>query len=172
MEIKTKRLTLTPLGIKYLKSVHEYASDSENTAYMVRLPNENIEETKEFLAGADAEWQKDKKQFFEFAVIFESIHIGAVSIYLDKENAGELGWIINKKYWNRGFAYEAAQALLNFAVNELHISHFIAHCDCENTASYKIMEKLDMKRTCINEGRKNRGSDEERREYQYELFIN
>ncbi|WP_310601991.1 hypothetical protein [Anaerosporobacter sp.] len=30
MEIKTKRLTLVPLGMQYLKSTHEYVSDIEN----------------------------------------------------------------------------------------------------------------------------------------------
>lgn len=31
LTIKTERLTLKPLGMKYLETVHEYASDLENT---------------------------------------------------------------------------------------------------------------------------------------------
>lgn len=56
LTIKTERLTLKPLGMKYLETVHEYASDLENTKYMLFLPNESIEETKEFLQMADKEW--------------------------------------------------------------------------------------------------------------------
>lgn len=47
MIINTERLILEPLGIKYLESVHTYASDLENIRYMCNLPNKSIEETME-----------------------------------------------------------------------------------------------------------------------------
>lgn len=169
--IYTKRLILKPLGIEYLKTVHEYASDIENTKYMLYLPNESIEETMDFLQKSDAEWMSDTPSFYEFAILYENQQIGAVSIYLEGDSSGELGWIINKKYWKQGIAYEAAAALMDFSINELKIKHFIAHCDAENIASYKTMEKLGMSRTSKHGGRKNKASNEERMEYQYELFI-
>lgn len=169
--IHTKRLTLKPLGIQYLKTVHEYASDPENTKYMMFLPNETIEETIEFLQKADEEWNRSKPSFYEFAILYEDRQVGAVSISLEDDSSGELGWIINKKYWKLGIGHEAASALVDYAVREFHIKHFIAHCDAENMASYKIMEKLGMSRTGVSEGRKNRASDEDRREYQYEMYV-
>lgn len=169
--IKTKRLILEPLGTKYLESVHEYASDIENTRYMIRLPNETVEETMSFLQGTEAEWKRDTPSFYEFAVIYNNKQIGAVSIYLEEDSSGELGWIINKKYWKQGIAYEAAKALLDYSVKELKVKHFIAHCDTENTASWKIMEKLGMSRTGTYGGRKNKASDLESMEYQYECTI-
>lgn len=172
MEIKTKRLVLKPLGVQYLNSVFQYASDFDTTKFMVYLPSETIEETLDFLQKAEKEWQKEKPAFYEFAILFDKKHIGAVSLYLDDSRTeGEFGWIIDKAYWNQGITTEAAKALFDFAVNHLRIKHFIAHCDAENTGSYRVMEKLGMKRTAINEGRKNRSSDENRREYQYELII-
>jgi hypothetical protein len=45
MDIKTERLTLTPLGLRFLDSTHEYASNPEITKYMIHLPNEILEET-------------------------------------------------------------------------------------------------------------------------------
>ena len=58
-EINTERLTLRPLGTEYLESVHEYASDPENTKYMIHLPNESIEETRDFLMRAENEWMPE-----------------------------------------------------------------------------------------------------------------
>ena len=183
MEIKTKRLVLKPFGVQYLNSTFQYASDFDTTKFMVYLPSETMEETLDFLQKVEQEWNKEKPAFYEFAIFFNEKHIGAVSLYLDEEIAkqtpnvtdnkpvGEFGWIIHKEYWNQGFATEAAKALFDFAVNSLHVNHFIAHCDAENTASYRVMEKLGMERTEINEGRKNRSSDENRKEYQYELVI-
>lgn len=169
--INTERLILKPLGIQYLETVHEYASDIENARYMVYLPNKTIEETIDFLKGVDNEWMSDTPSFYEFAIIYGNRQIGAVSIYLEDNLSGELGWIINKKYWKQGIAYEAAAALLDFSIKELKIKHFIAHCDAENIASYKVMEKLGMSRTDTHGGRKNKASDEERTEYRYELYI-
>lgn len=167
--INTKRLILEPLGSRHLKTVHKYASDIENTKYMVHLPNKTMEETMDFLQRAEKEWKSDKPSFYEFAILYKSKQIGAVSIYLNEDLSGELGWIINKEYWKQGIAYEASEALLDYAIKELNIKHFIAHCDAENIASYKIMEKLGMVRTGTCGGRKNKASDEERVEYQYEL---
>lgn len=172
MEIKTSRFLLRPLGMKYLESTHEYSSDREATKYMVYLPNDTVEETIDFLKCVDIEWSKDKPEFYEFAILFHEKHIGAISLYLDESRTtGELGWIIHRDYWKRGIATEAAKALLTYSEDVLGVHHFIAHCDSENVASYRVMEKLGMMRVQCNEGRKNKSSEELRKEYLYELNI-
>lgn len=169
VEIQTERLVLKPLGAKYLETTFKYSSDIENTRYMLHLPNQTQEETQEFLEGVEREWQKEKQEFYEFAVILDGVHIGAVCIYPDGEK-GELGWILDKGYWGHGYAYEAAQALIDFAAGGLGVTHFIAHCDSENCGSFRLMEELGMERTKVQGGRRNRSSDEEREEYQYEMY--
>jgi len=57
-EIKTDRLVLRPLDISDLETVHAYASDEENTLYMLMLPNNTIEETMEYLNYVTSEWKK------------------------------------------------------------------------------------------------------------------
>lgn len=168
IEIETERLLLKPLGSEYLETVNAYATDYENTKYMLHLPNENREETAAFLAGVDAEWAKEKPEFYEFAMLYQGEQIGAVGIYFEN-GAGELGWIVNKKYWRNGFAYEAAKALVTYFQENMETTHFIAHCDTENTASYQVMEKLGMVRTAEYGGRRNRAAAEDSFEYQYEL---
>lgn len=168
-EISTERLVLKPLGKKYLMSTVQYAMDHENTKYMCHWPDETVEETEQFLAAVEDEWKKEQPAFFEFAIIYHDIHIGAVSVYFEHDT-GELGWIINKKYWGNGFAYEAAKALIDYAKAKMKISHFRAHCDAENIASYQVMEKLGMSRTGEWGGRRNRSASEDSLEYQYELY--
>lgn len=170
IKITTDRLQLEPLGRKYLQTVNDYAMDYENTKYMCRLPNKDVEETARFLANVDSEWGKEKPVFFEFAVLYEQKHVGAVSIYFHEE-IGEIGWIINKHYWRNGFAYEAAQALVSYFTANMGTTHFIAVCDTENVASYKVMEKLGMTRTEKRGGRKNRSAQQDSFEYQYELIV-
>lgn len=145
MVIRTERLLLRPLGIGDLKTVHEYASDLENTRYMMFLPNTTEEETAEFLSSVEREWSKEDPGFFEFAVVLDEVHIGAVAIYLNEaKDQGEIGWILNKKYWNNGYISEAAKAVLDFANTRLHLKSVIAQCDWRNAPSAKVMEKLEM----------------------------
>ncbi|SFD24886.1 GNAT family N-acetyltransferase [Ruminococcus albus] len=172
MKIKTERLILRPICTKDLETTHAYASDRENCRFMVFLPKLSEDETLEFLRCAEEEWSKPKPGYYELAVVYEGRHIGGVSLYPDDtRTSAEIGWIIHPGYHKQGFGSEAASALMGFAFKELGIKHFYAHCDTENTASRRVMEKLGMTLTEEHGGRKNRLSDEERREYQYEISM-
>jgi len=145
IELKTERLLLRPLSVSDLYTAHEYASDIENTKYMIHLPNRSLEETRRFLERVSLEWQKEEPSFYEFAVIYDSLHIGAVSIRLNEDKTeGEMGWIINKKYWGKGFATEAALAVKSFAVEQLKVKKLVAYCDCRNLQSARVMEKIGL----------------------------
>ena len=166
----SNKITLEPLGLKHLKTVHEYASDLENARYMVHLPNETIEETRTFLKRVSDEWEKEEPSGYEFAILLGTVHIGAVCAYLNEERTeAEIGWIIHKNHWRKGYAFEAAKLLIEFCKKELNIHKFTAVCDTENVGSYRVMEKLGMKRVCVRDGRKNRASEELSKEYQYEM---
>ncbi len=145
-EIKTERLLLRPLGLDDLNTAHEYAGDEENTRYMMRLPNATIAETAEFLTRVSEEWARALPMFYEFAIVTEGVHIGAISVYLDdKRETGELGWILNKKYQGRGFATEAALAVKDFARDVLRVKKLVAQCDGENAPSYRLMRRIGLK---------------------------
>lgn len=145
IELKTERLLLRPLDISDLENVHIYASDVENTKYMMHLPNETLRDTLHFLTMATIEWKKDKPNYYEFAITLKGKLIGGISVYLNEQlNEGELGWILNKKYWGQGYATEAAFAIKDFAVNELKVINLVAHCDFRNTPSYKVMKKIGL----------------------------
>lgn len=166
--ITTKRLVLRPLGPEYLESTNTYALNRENARYMCFLPYRDSEETMSKLREFEQEWAKEQPEYYEFAVLYERHHIGGVSIYFE-DGAGELGWIIRKDFWGNGFAAEAAKALIDYFSGK-GCTRFIAHCDTENKASYRVMEKLGMTRTAEHGGRKNRASETQSFEYRYELI--
>ena len=146
MIIKTERLLLRPLCLDDLKTVHAYASDLENTQYMLFLPNETELETAAFLSSVEQEWAKEHPECFEFAIVLDDIQIGAVSICLDEiPGQGEIGWILNKKHWGCGYATEASMAVLNFAKAQLQLQSVIAHCDWRNLPSAGVMKKIGMR---------------------------
>lgn len=144
--IKTERLVLRPLNINDLESVHEYASDKENTRFMMMLPNDTIEESLQYLTEASVQWEKDSPEAYEFAITLDDKQIGAITVYIHDEGASaELGWIINKRYWKKGYAVEASAAIRDFAFEKLKISRLFAMCDARNKNSYRLMEKIGLK---------------------------
>ena len=170
VELMTERLKLVPINIEFLETAHLYAGDLENSRFMMFLPNDTIEETKEFILRSQEEWKKENPDDMEFAIIMDGNHVGGVNLEL-KENrsVAEIGWTVQKNYWRRGIATEAALALIQYAKEKLKVKKIIAHCDTENVPSYKTMEKIGMHRVSESGGRKNKSSDEERREYLYEM---
>ena len=75
MELRTERLLLRPLNVLDLWTVYEYASDIENTKYMIYFPHKSIEETRHFLECISAEWQKEETSFMNllfFMILYTS----------------------------------------------------------------------------------------------------
>lgn len=171
MQINTQRLALRPTGPEYLESTFAYSSDPLATRMMVFLPMASREEALQYLEDAAAEWAKPRPTHYRFAIIMDGEHVGGVNLSRleDDPSWADLGWIVRRDRWRRGIAFEAASALMDHAHREWGIRRFIAQCDSENEASYRLMEKLGMRRIGCAGGRKNRASDEERFELTYEL---
>ena len=145
--INTAHLLLRPLDISDLETAYPYSCDAEVTRYMMFYPHYAKKETEEFLKNVTADWQREKPEGYEFAVILGEKHIGSVSIYvLDEERkTGELAWMLAKPYQGQGYATEAARALLEYAAKNLGMTKIIAQCDARHTASERVMQKLGMK---------------------------
>lgn len=142
--IITERLLLRPLCIEDLETVHLYASDREITRYMMNLPNDTIEESQRFIEDAVNEWSKNTPEYYEFAVVLDGYQIGGVCLYLTEDRKqGELGWILNPEYHGKGYAKEAASAVIHFA-ERLGLEAVFARCDIRNTPSEMLMRSLGM----------------------------
>ena len=151
MEIQTKRLTLRPVRPGDEKDIPEYAGD-RNITRMFWLPNETFEETADFVKRNAAEWGSPDQTDYEFVILLDGRIIGGCDVDLghsDDRSLASLGWIINKKFRNRGFASEAANALLDYAFENLRVEKVYAQCDIRNPASFAVMRKIGMK--CISD---------------------
>ena len=168
MTIKTARLVLRPLGLQDLDTTHEYASDPLNTKYMLHLPNKTKDDTAQFLKNVEKMWEQSMPRYYEFAVMLNGQHIGATSVVLNESRqTGWMGWVINKAYWGKGYATEAAKAVLKFAVNELGVEKIGATCDYRNESSVKVMKKIGLKLECSDGMRRYEDSDEDIQELVY-----
>jgi RimJ/RimL family protein N-acetyltransferase len=58
----------------------------------------------------------------------------------------EIGWVFHRAYHGQGYATEAAGAVLQYGFATLHLHRIIATCQPQNVASWRVMEKLGMRR--------------------------
>lgn len=54
----------------------------------------------------------------------------------------EIGYHINKKYWSKGFASEAAMACKQYGFHHLGLQKLISIIDPNNLASIRVAEKI------------------------------
>jgi len=58
--------------------------------------------------------------------------------------AVEIGWRFARQSWGKGYASEAAQAALEYGLNDLGLSEIVSIYQVENHASERIIQKLGM----------------------------
>ena len=62
----------------------------------------------------------------------------------------EIGWALDPAYQGRGLALEAARRLMALCFDDLGIHRVIATCFADNETSWRLMEKLGMRREAHN----------------------
>ncbi len=142
MNLITERLLIRKLESTDWEAVYEYTS---NPTVMKYIPEGvfSKEDTMAFVldnVGNSAE---------KFAVILkeENVLIGHIDFHRYFGNhTYEIGWVFNPKFYNKGFATEAASAILKHGFDTMNLHRIIATCQPENPPSYRIMEKIGMRR--------------------------
>lgn len=143
----------------------------KNTRLMKFLPYDSIREAEAAIRESMRMWQSRTPHHLEFAVCLNGTHIGSVTMYLTQPGEADLGWVLDKHYWGRGLAREAVEAVMEYGRDHWGIRRFFAVCDSENEPSYRLMERLGMRRVPGAGVRKNRSSDEERKQLTYEKWL-
>ena len=58
----------------------------------------------------------------------------------------EIGWIIDPEHAGQGYATEAARELLRICFEDLRLRRVVAVSFADNTRSWRLMERLGMRR--------------------------
>lgn len=142
MNITTDRLIILKFINTDWKSVHHYTSNRNVMKYM---PEGVIseEDTKKFVIENAGENAKN----FPVVLRKEQKLIGHIVFHRYFGNhTYEIGWVFNPNYYNNGYATEAAYSVLNYGFETLNLHRIIATCQPENIPSWKVMEKIGMRK--------------------------
>jgi RimJ/RimL family protein N-acetyltransferase len=144
--LQTARLTMRPFEMDDAPIVQRLAGMPDVALTTLRIPHPYEDGMAEdWISTHQAAW--DARESLVFALIVESEGlVGAAGIELNEENdRGEIGYWIGLDYWNRGYATEAAAALIEFGFGELNLNRIQARYFTRNPASGRVLEKAGMK---------------------------
>jgi RimJ/RimL family protein N-acetyltransferase len=139
--LETARLVLRPFDIGDAPRVFEIQSNW-NVARMLRLLPwpATLESTAAWLATHESEWRSGTG--CRFALRTGGRLIGCCDVDEIEANEGELGYWLDEAAWGRGYASEAAGAVVDFAFGPLGLSALKSGCAADNPASAHVLEKL------------------------------
>jgi [ribosomal protein S5]-alanine N-acetyltransferase len=149
LNLRTERLIIREFQEADWPAMHEYASDPETVQYVIFGPNTE-QDTREYLQKVIARQQENPRQVYNGAIVEKTSRalIGSCTLILQSPDnrIGELGYILNRRYWNRGYMTEAVRRLISFGFAELGVQRIFATCNPANTGSYRVMEKAGMQK--------------------------
>lgn len=156
--LETQRLILRHLEPRDLDNLFALYSDADVRRY---FPEGTLtyEETKEEL-----EWFLNGHPHHPELGLWATIHketgqfigrCGLLPWTIDGCPEVEVAYMLDKAYWGRGLGTEAAQGVLDYGFDHLHLSRLICLIDRDNQASIKVATKIGM--TFEREGRDDKG---------------
>ena len=142
--LATARLVLRAPRRSDGKAIAALANDRRIAANTARIPHPYaIEDAEQFIASINK-----REGEACFAVTLGGAPIGVCGVDL-REDGPELGYWLGVPFWGRGFATEAARALIDHAFGDLEHETLISGARVNNPASRRVLEKCGFQWTGV-----------------------
>jgi len=138
--IRTRRLTLRRFGLNDLDDLYAYAKSPNVGPAAGWRPHENLEDSLYVL-------RRFMGEDFIWAVVpRDTLHVaGSISLQPDPTRnlagARKLGYSLGERFWGRGYATEAAAAVIAFGFDMLGLDVISVDHYPENIRSRRVIEK-------------------------------
>lgn len=140
MEITTDRLVIRRFRPEDWQDIYEYLSDEEVVRY---LPYEAYTSDR----AREAAIKRAEQDIFYAVCLKETGNVIGELLFKKMEfETWELGYVFNPRYMGKGLAFESAKAFLDHAFREPGVRRIVALCNPDNERSWKLMERLSMRR--------------------------
>jgi ribosomal-protein-alanine N-acetyltransferase len=148
VRLETERLVLRALRSDDAQTVARLAGRREIAHTTISIPHPySVEQAREWIATHAGQGSPSKERVLGITTKADDQLIGAVSLReIDTEHSqAEMGFWIGVDRWGKGYAAEAARAVIAYAFGELKLNRVYAHHMARNPASGRVLEKIGMK---------------------------
>jgi RimJ/RimL family protein N-acetyltransferase len=166
MELETDRLMLREFADSDWQSLAAYRAEREFGQFY--SPSALTEQRARDLVGSFISWRSDEpRRHFQLAVTLKEggVLIGTAGLRCrpligpliefgatGTADEADIGYELGPAWWGRGYASEAARALVSFGFNQLRLHRIWAWCVADNAASVAVLHRLGMKQeACLRQ---------------------
>lgn len=149
--IRTQRLTLRAVRMSDANDLFEYSSDPQVARHVLWDAHTSIHQTRSYIRFLLRQYRGAQPSTFVIALRSTGKVVGTIGfMWIQQENrSAEVGYSLNRAYWNQGIMTEALRALLDFGFTKLNLNRIEAQYESDNPASGRVMAKAGM----LREGR-------------------
>jgi RimJ/RimL family protein N-acetyltransferase len=134
--LKTQRLTLRQPTLADVKAIADIVSDKRVSINLRRVPHPyTLDHAAEFVSSCT----KTGETVFLVATAREAV--GMVGLSWEVEGVPELGYCFGVDHWGKGYATEAARAVIDFGFEEFSVERMTSGARVLNPASRHVLEK-------------------------------
>lgn len=144
--LTTERLTLRALRQSDLPDLFDYASDPEIDRYTPWTRYQSLADAQADLNNFIADYDRDGMGAWGIEHTADRHLIGIINLSRphSQDRRAELGFTIARAYWRQGYASEAAQTVIRFALGQMQVYRVEAVCLPDNLASARALIKAGM----------------------------
>ena len=152
-KLTTSRLLLRPFAPGDVDDVFEYAQDPEWAEFLLdSVPQPYTRrDAEQFIAGR----MTAPRAGLSWAIVVRGTGIGGIILTVDsKHETGQIDYALAKSHWGHGLMPEAASAVVDWAFRERRLAKISAEADTRNRRSWRVMEKIGMRREGVSRSRR------------------
>ncbi|HEU4834355.1 MAG TPA: GNAT family N-acetyltransferase [Pyrinomonadaceae bacterium] len=145
--IETERLSLRPLTVDDAEFILALVNEPSFLRYIGDKQVRNVEDARQYiLNGPVASYEKHGVGQMLVELKESQTPIGMCGLLKrDELPEPDIGFALMPDFCNKGFAFEAASAVLQDARDRLKLQRFVAITTLDNDASMKLLERLGFK---------------------------
>jgi len=144
--LETVRLIIRPLSERDAEFIFELVNEP---AWIKNIGDKNVrslDDARQYIAsGPAASYAK-----FGFGLCAVELKESGAPVGIcglikrDSFDDPDIGFAFLERFWSRGYAVESAQAVMNFARNDLGSKRILAITNPDNFGSIKVLEKIGL----------------------------
>jgi len=144
MILTTPRLTLRPITVDDSEALFEARGDAEVMRYWDWPPQKSAADVRKVFQAHISELSEGGTLWWVAALSPDGPAIGECDLSeIDaRHRRAEIGFLFARRWWGKGYAHEAMEAVIAHAFGTLGLERLWARCHAGNEASQRLLERL------------------------------
>jgi len=150
--LTTERLRLRELRLTDVDLMQQILIGKDVLQYFPEYPPFTKAQTEKMITKKLEQWEQYGHGIWAVETLENNILIGRCGLgYLPDTDEIEVGYILGRDFWGKGYATEAAKASLNYGFTHLEVNEIVGIVHVDNIGSQHVLQKIGMSHTNTKE---------------------